>query len=347
MDNILVNKIENIIKSINNPQNGNYLGQDNEVKIIEEKGNVNISIEIDPKKQSEFDKIKKIIEEKVKLIEQVVSVNVILTAERNTNMENFKRADTSKYDLEAKNIIAISSGKGGVGKSTVAVNLAIALSQIGKSVSLLDADIYGPSIPKMMGISKKPITNKNNKLIPLESYSVKCMSIGFLIEPETPTIWRGPMIMKALEQLFVNVDWGSSDYLIVDLPPGTGDIQISLAQKVPLKGAIIVSTPQDVALIDARKGIAMFNKVNVPVLGIIENMSYFVCDKCNSRHEIFSYGGAKSESSKYNVSFLGEIPINKELRICSDKGKPLAINNPKNEISKIYLDIAKKIEMIK
>ena len=195
----------------------------------------------------------------------------------------------------------------------------------------------------MMGISGRPRANENKKLIPLENYGIKRMSIGFLIDVDTPAIWRGPMVMKALEQMYNGVEWGELDYLIVDLPPGTGDAQLSLAQSSKLSGSIIVSTPQDVALIDARKGINMFKKVNVPVLGIVENMSYFICDSCNKRHEIFSNGGVKKEAERFNTSFLGELPLDKDLRVQSDLGRPACIANPNGEIAKIYLSIAQSV----
>ena len=195
----------------------------------------------------------------------------------------------------------------------------------------------------MMGINEKPQTNQNKKLIPLENFNIKCMSIGFLIDVDTPTIWRGPMVMKAVEQMLFSVEWGDLDYLIIDLPPGTGDVQITLAQKTQLSGSIIISTPQDIALIDARKGINMFKKVDVPVLGIVENMSYFICTNCNTKHEIFSTGGAKSEAKKYQTDFLGELPLDTNLRKYSDEGLPICIAEPESDLSKLYLNIAEKI----
>ena len=349
MDNLIHTKILNMLKSHNGLKNIDGFKLEENINLSVKNGNVNLAIDINPKTNEDlklYEEIQDQLKKEINDLKNILSVNIVLTSEKKVE-ENQKNMFNEKYKLESKNIIAIASGKGGVGKSTVAVNLAIALSKLNKSVALLDADIYGPSIPKMMGISNKPSTNENKKMIPLNSYGIKCMSIGFLIPSDTPTIWRGPMIMKALEQLFVNVEWGKTDYMIVDLPPGTGDTQITMAQKVPLKGAIIVSTPQDIALIDARKGINMFKKVKVPVLGIIENMSYFICDKCHERHEIFSYGGAKKESIKFSTNFLGEIPLNKDLRIRSDSGKPIGIDEPDSEISKTYLDIAKKIILTK
>ncbi len=340
MDNKIIGTISSILKSTINPETSEPFILDKDINILVKEGHVNLTININPNKISLYDDLKEKLQKKILSIPNVLTTNVILTAEKKGIDSN---TGNNKYKINTKNIIAIASGKGGVGKSTVAVNLAMALNKIGKNVALLDADIYGPSIPKMMGISAKPITNENNKLIPLENYGIKCMSIGFLIEANTPTIWRGPMIMKALEQLFVSVEWGNPDYMIVDLPPGTGDTQITMAQKVPLKGAIIVSTPQDVALIDARKGINMFQKVNVPVLGIIENMSYFICDECNKRHEIFSHGGAKIEAKKLGTNFLGEIKIDTKIRVASDEGKPIALNNIKNDITNTFEEIAKKL----
>ena len=343
MDNKIRENVVKLIKNTKNPQTGEFFNTDDEVNIIVREKHVTITIQIDHQKLDLFKEVNSYLKEQIDSNKDILSSNIILTAEKKSTQNN---QSNNKYKLKPKNIIAIASGKGGVGKSTVSVNLSIALSKIGKSVALLDADIYGPSIPRMMGINNKPITNENKKFIPMENHGIKCMSIGFLITPDTPAIWRGPMIMKALEQLFLNVEWGETEYMIIDLPPGTGDTQLTIAQKVDVKGAIIISTPQDIALIDAIKGVNMFKKVNIPVIGLIENMSYFICDKCNQRHEIFSHGGAKQESKKLKTNFLGEIPINKDLRICSDQGKPILIKKPESEISKIYLEIANKLTII-
>ena len=302
---------------------------------------VNISININPIFRNNYTQLIGEISNDLKKINNILSVNVILTSEKVTPSKETN--NNPKWKINAKRIIAIASGKGGVGKSTFATNFAVALKQLNKKVGILDADIYGPSIPRMMGITGRPIANENKKLIPLENYGLKCMSIGFLIGVDTPTIWRGLMVMKALEQMYNGVEWGELDYLIIDLPPGTGDAQLSLAQSSKLSGSIIISTPQDVALIDARKGINMFKKVNVPILGIVENMSYFICDSCKKKHEIFSTGGVKKEAEKFNIPFLGELPIDKNLRIQSDEGQPVCINNPDSEIAKIYISIAKSI----
>lgn len=240
-----------------------------------------------------------------------------------------------------KNTIAVASGKGGVGKSTVAVNLAVSLALDGAQVGLIDCDVYGPSIPLMMGINDKPQL-KNRKLIPLESYGVKVMSIGFLVDPMQAVIWRGPMASGAVKQFMSDVEWGEMDYLVFDLPPGTGDIQLTLVQTIPLTGAVIVTTPQDISLADVRKGIVMFNRVNVPVFGIVENMSYFICSHCGQREEIFSYGGGKKVAEQLNVPFLGEIPIDTNIRVGGDVGKPIVIDG-ESEQAKIIRQIARNL----
>ena len=252
------------------------------ISAVIKNGNVNLALSILGKDDAPYKDISRLLRKNIEQIPGVLSVNIILTSNTNTKNETEK-----KFQIDAKNIIAIASGKGGVGKSTFSVNLAVALQSIGMRVGLLDADIYGPSIPRMIGSGKKPEMNSDKKLVPIENYNLKCMSIGFILDEEAPTIWRGPMIMKALEQMFNGVDWGTLDYLIIDLPPGTGAAQLTLAQSSKLSGSIIISTPQDVALADARKGINMFKKVNVDILGIVENMSYFICDKCNEKHFIF------------------------------------------------------------
>jgi ATP-binding protein involved in chromosome partitioning len=245
-----------------------------------------------------------------------------------------------------KNTIAVASGKGGVGKSTVAVNLAVALAKDGAKVGLIDADVYGPSIPLMLGINGKPkmIGQPDSyKIIPLENYGVKLMSIGFLVEDNTPVIWRGPMASGAIKQFMSDVLWDDLDYLIFDLPPGTGDIQLTLVQVIPLTGAVIVTTPQDVALIDARKGLKMFQRVNVTVLGIIENMSYFIAPDTGNRYEIFGYGGGKKAAEELGVPFLGEIPINPQIRVCCDNGKPIVIDLPESQEAKEIQEIARNM----
>lgn len=242
-----------------------------------------------------------------------------------------------------KNIIAVASGKGGVGKSTTAVNLALALAEEGAAVGLLDADIYGPSQPRMLGIEGKPETRDGRMLEPMEKYHIKAMSIGFLIEEETPMIWRGPMVTQALEQLISETRWGELDYLIIDLPPGTGDIQLTLSQKIPVSGAVIVTTPQDIALLDARKGLKMFEKVEVPVLGIVENMSIHICSKCGHEERIFGEGGGQRMSEDYGVELLGALPLDIRIREQADGGQPTVVAEPEGRIAEIYRDIARRM----
>jgi ATP-binding protein involved in chromosome partitioning len=240
-------------------------------------------------------------------------------------------------------IIAVASGKGGVGKSTTAVNLALGLRDLGLKVGVLDADIYGPSMPKLLAVREKPQTIGGTRLKPISSYGLTVMSIGFLIEEETPMIWRGPMVMSALTQMLREVEWGTLDVMVVDMPPGTGDAQLTMAQQVPLAGAVIVSTPQDLALIDARRGIAMFKRVDVPVLGIIENMSYFLCPHCGGRSDVFGHGGARREAERLGVPFLGEVPLNLSIRETSDAGRPIVATDPDGPIAAVYRQIAAKV----
>jgi ATP-binding protein involved in chromosome partitioning len=240
-------------------------------------------------------------------------------------------------------VIAVASGKGGVGKSTTALNLALGLRDLGLRVGLLDADIYGPSVPRLTGIREKPQLNDEKKMIPLQRFGLAIMSIGFLVEEDTAMIWRGPMVMSAITQMLRDVVWGTLDVLVVDMPPGTGDAQLTLAQNVPLKGAIIISTPQDLSLIDARRGLAMFKKVNVPVLGIVENMSYFQCPHCGTRSDIFGHGGARHEAERLAVPFLGEIPLHMSIRVTSDSGTPVVESEPDGPHAQIYRAIGAKV----
>ena len=341
MSDELIRSIYEKLKDFQDPISNKSYDQNNpNINLIFKNGHITITILIDPNQKAKYEEISENIKKSLTNIKELLSTSIILTSETNPNANQNKR---DQFRINAKNIIAVASGKGGVGKSTFTVNFATALEKIGQKVGILDADIYGPSVPRMMGISGRPKANESKKLIPLENYNIKCMSIGFLVDVDTPTIWRGPMVMKALEQMFNGVEWGNLDYLIIDLPPGTGDAQLSLAQNSKLTGSIIISTPQDVALIDARKGINMFKKVEVPVLGIVENMSYFVCNNCNERHEIFSNGGAKKEASKFGMDFLGELPLETNLRIQSDKGHPICISMPESKIAKSYMAIAKQV----
>ena len=275
-----------------------------------------------------------------------ININLSLQAKTATNVSTHKDPKKETILPGVKNTIAIASGKGGVGKSTVAVNLAVALAQDGASVGLIDADIYGPSIPLMLGSNDKPkIFQAENsaKMIPLENHGIKFMSIGLLIDDKAPVIWRGPMASGAIKQFMTDVDWGELDYLIFDLPPGTGDIQLTLVQTIPLTGAVIVTTPQEVSLIDARKALKMFERVNVPVLGVVENMSYFIAPDTGKKYDIFGFGGGEKICNELNATFLGGIPIDPRIREGSDKGMPIVVGIPDAIESKILIDISRKL----
>jgi ATP-binding protein involved in chromosome partitioning len=295
-----------------------------------------------------FEIVRKKAEEVVKSISGVSVVRVSLTSHDkrpvDLNRNNQAKKVNNKQSVDGiKHIIAVASGKGGVGKSTTAVNLALSFRNLGLSVGILDADIYGPSVPKLLGIKGRPNPGAGKKIQPLTAYSITAMSMGFLVDEETPMIWRGPMVISAITQMLREVDWGDIDLLVVDMPPGTGDVQLTMAQNVPIIGSVIVSTPQDLALIDARKGISMFQKVNIPVLGIIENMSTFVCPKCGEVSHIFGKEGAMKEAKKSGVPYLGDIPLEMDIRIGSDLGKPIVEFNPGSVCSQSYNRIANDI----
>ena len=285
--------------------------------------------------------VDKLNEELKQLIEAVDGVS---SAEIDTSWEIASHSVQGGMNpLEGiKNVIAVASGKGGVGKSTTAVNLALALQQEGARVGVLDADIYGPSVPRMLGIEGKPESTDGKSLEPMGGHGLQAMSIGFMIDEETPMIWRGPMVTQALEQLLRDTRWKSLDYLVIDLPPGTGDVQLTLAQKVPVSGAVIVTTPQDIALLDARKGLKMFEKVEVPVLGVVENMSIHICSECGHAEHIFGQGGGEKMCEQYNVDFLGALPLDISIRENADGGHPSVADDPDSKTSEIYRDIARR-----
>ena len=314
-------------------------------------GNVQFTLEIEDVFKKHASKISKISEEAVLKLPEINSVTVILTAHKNLPKRSPEENNENEKSIPGiDKIIAVASGKGGVGKSTTSINLAISIKNLGFNVGILDADIYGPSIPKLIGSTQKPQSD-GKMLIPIEAFGLQVMSIGFLVAEESPTIWRGPMVISAFTQLLTQVAWKNLDYLIIDLPPGTGDIQLSLSQKANVNGSVIVSTPQDLALIDARKGLNMFRKVDIPVLGIIENMSYFICPSCNEQTNIFGNGGAQKEAEELGVDFLGAIPLDTQIRLTSDQGKPITetdINSPQTEKYKLIAqNIISKVSNIK
>jgi ATP-binding protein involved in chromosome partitioning len=334
--------------------NGTALPKTNVLSDIMVSGDkVFFSITVDSAVVKAWEPVRKRAEEVVKAVPGVSSVLVALTAERAPGAKAAPPPAAAQQrghghtpnpglpDVGA--IIAVASGKGGVGKSTTTANLALGLRDLGLKVGLLDADIYGPSVPKLFDIHGKPQLKDGKTLIPMDGYGIKLMSIGFLVDEETPMIWRGPMVMSALTQMLRDVEWGELDVMLVDMPPGTGDAQLTMAQAVPLRGAVIVSTPQDLALVDARRGVAMFRKVNVPVLGVVENMSYFQCPNCGTRSDIFGHGGARHEAERMGVPFLGEVPLHIDIRERSDAGRPVVATLPDSPHAQIYRSIAAQV----
>jgi ATP-binding protein involved in chromosome partitioning len=327
--------------------------------VVATDGKVFFSISVDAAQVKAWEAVRERAEKAVRALPGVQSALVALTAERKAGAPSTRTppgpapagarpgpsggGDNLQGVPGVEAIIAVASGKGGVGKSTTAVNLALGLAALGLRVGILDADIYGPSLPKLLAIKERPQTLGGTRLKPITRYGLTVMSIGFLIDEETPMIWRGPMVISALTQMLREVEWGTLDVMVVDMPPGTGDAQLTMAQQVPLKGAVIVSTPQDLALIDARRGISMFKRVNVPVLGVIENMSYFLCPHCGTRSDIFSHGGARHEAERLGVPFLGEVPLHMTIREKSDAGLPVVATEPDGPHAKIYRDIAARV----
>ncbi|OYY28008.1 MAG: sodium:proton antiporter [Azorhizobium sp. 35-67-15] len=327
--------------------------------VVVTSGKVYLSINVDAAQARAWESVRIAAETAVKAMPGVASALVALTAERKMgarpagappagpgHSHGAPGGPAPARAIEVPGvaaIIAVASGKGGVGKSTVAINLALGLRDLGLKVGLLDADIYGPSVPRLSGVHGKPELVDGRTMLPLENFGLQLMSIGFMVEEDTPMIWRGPMVMSALSQMLREVKWGPLDVLVVDMPPGTGDAQLTMAQQVNLAGAVIVSTPQDLALIDARRGIAMFNRVNVPILGVVENMSYFLCPHCGERSDIFGHGGARDEAKKMNVPFLGAIPLHMRIREMSDAGVPVLVSDPQSPQAEQYRDIARNV----
>ncbi len=306
-------------------------------------GKVYLSLSIEPQQAASMESMRLAAEKALRAMPGIETPLVSLTAEKRGEARlagHGRMTGTRSIGIPGiERIIAVASGKGGVGKSTTAVNLALAFAALGWRIGILDCDIFGPSLPRLLNLRTKPQV-EDRRIQPLSAYGVKAMSIGFMIDEEEPVVWRGPMVMAAVQQMLRDVVWGELDCLVVDMPPGTGDAQLTLAQNVALAGAVIVSTPQDLALVDARRGIVMFNKVDVPVLGIVENMSYFLCPHCGERSDIFAHGGARHEAERLGVPFLGEIPLALDIRATSDSGKPIVVAEPESVYAAAYRDIA-------
>jgi ATP-binding protein involved in chromosome partitioning len=337
---VTLENIQNALKSVIDPNTGKDLISSKSAKNIKVDGSdVSLDVVLGYPAKSQIDLIRKAVIDALKQLAGIgnISANVTMAIVAHSVQRGVKLLPN------VKNIIAVSSGKGGVGKSTTAVNLALALMSEGANVGILDADIYGPSQPTMLGIRGRPETIVENTLEPLKGHGLQVMSIGFLIDEDNPMVWRGPMATSAMEQLLQQTNWQNLDYLIVDMPPGTGDIQLTLSQKVPVTGAIVVTTPQDIALLDAKKGLKMFEKVGIPILGIVENMSIYVCPNCNHQEHIFGQGGGQKMCDQYGVDFLGSLPLNLSIREQADSGKPTVAADPDGAISAIYKTIARKI----
>jgi ATP-binding protein involved in chromosome partitioning len=344
---------EDVLKAlaqVTDPASGkNVIAADLIQGLVLRDGHVGFSVEVPASRGRTAEPLRKAAEDAVTALPGVLSVTAVLTAHSEpANARPAPQGHAHPHPpkpggIEGVNaVIAVASGKGGVGKSTVAVNLALGLAKLGLKVGLLDADIYGPSVPRLLAITSKPESD-GKKLKPIEKFGIKAMSIGFLVAEDAPMIWRGPMVQSALTQMMNDVSWAPLDVLVVDMPPGTGDAQLTIAQRVPLKGAVIVSTPQDIALIDARKGIAMFEKTQIPILGLVENMSVFVCENCGHETHIFGHGGARAEAKKLTAPFLGEIPLVPRIRETSDGGTPVVASHPDSAEAKAFLAIAAQV----
>ncbi|MEF2789595.1 iron-sulfur cluster carrier protein ApbC [Parasutterella excrementihominis] len=337
-ENTMQEKIREVLSGVIDPNTGKDLVSSKALKkVTTEDGKTTVQIELDYPAKTQGSVIEEMV--RAKLVEAGIPADVKIS--QNIIAHEVQRG-VKVFD-SVRNIIAVSSGKGGVGKSTVSANLALALQQEGAKVGLLDADVYGPSQPTMLGITDKPYSVDGKTLEPMVAHGLQVASVGVLIDPDQPMIWRGPLAVSALQQLLKQTNWKDLDYLIVDMPPGTGDIQLSLSQEVPLTGAVVVTTPQDIALMDARKGLVMFEKVNVPILGIIENMATHICSKCGHEEHIFGEGGAAKMAAQYGVELLGELPLDINIRLSMDKGEPIVISDPDSKVAQAYREIARKL----
>jgi len=337
---VTVENVQTVLRSIINPDTKIDLISSGSIKNLSvSDNNIQLEVVLGYPAKSQFQAIQDLVIAALKKIADVKNIQV--------NVSSDIVAHTVQRGVKllpgVKNIIAVASGKGGVGKSTTAANLALALSAEGARVGILDADIYGPSLPMMLGISGRPETKEENTIEPMEGHGLQASSIGFLVDQDSPMVWRGPMVTSALEQLLRQTRWRDLDYLIVDMPPGTGDIQLTLSQKVPVTGAVIVTTPQDIALLDARKGLKMFEKVGVPIIGIVENMSTYICPSCGHEEHVFGSGGGQKMCSDYGVDFLGSLPLNLSIREQSDAGCPTVVAEPNGAISQVYKQIARQV----
>ena len=351
---------EDVLKALDqviDPVSGRTVVQQDMIQgLVVKDGHVGFALEVAPERGSQSEPLRKICEAMVLGVKGVKSVTAVLTAHEQHHgggqPHGHDHAHAPARPRQAPpapqgipgvaSIIAVASGKGGVGKSTVAVNLALSLAKLGLKVGLLDSDIYGPSVPRLLGITDKP-TADGKRINPIEKFGLKAMSIGFLVGEDEAVVWRGPMVQSALSQMMADVNWAPLDVLVLDMPPGTGDAQLTITQRVPLKGAVIVSTPQDIALIDAKKGVAMFRKTQVPILGVVENMSMFVCPDCGHSHAIFGHGGARETAQKMGVPFLAEIPLVPRIREMSDAGTPVSVTDPDGPEAAAFLQLAKKV----
>ena len=328
------------------PDGTPFLGASQVSGPVVSEGRVTVSIQTTAEAAASLADIRSRAETALRAVPDVKSAFVVLTNDQPTappRLTQPAKPSAPTVLADVRHVVAVASGKGGVGKSTTAVNLALGLRAIGLKVGILDADIHGPSIPTLLALHGQPRMGKDRRLLPMLSNGISAMSMGMMVDAETAMVWRGPMVMSAITQMLAEVDWGVLDVLIVDMPPGTGDAQLAIAQGTSLSGAVIVSTPQDLALIDARRGIAMFRKVDVPILGVIENMAHFTCTECGTQHALFGAGGAQAEAARLSVPFLGAVPLTMDLRIASDSGKPIVARDPDGTLGRLYIDMATNI----